>query len=154
MLRVPCISILLSLDLVWMLGNAQRGSGEGRRLAMAGSRADSPGAYFSTIILALAATASAQYAVSNGTSSADAAVSSAVAGASSIAVAPYPSSASGAVATAAPYPSAAGTVSVKPSGTGAVKPTGSSSAPFEGAGNQLTGSALGLIVAGGVALML
>lgn len=99
---------------------------------------------FSTVILALAATASAQYAVSNGTSSAVAAASSAVA--------PYPSSASSAAV--APYPSASGTVSVKPSGTGAVKPTSSSTAPFEGAGNQLTGSALGLIVAGGVALML
>ena len=92
---------------------------------------------FSTVILALAATASAQYAATNGTSSA---------------VAPYPSSASSAAV--APYPSASGTVSVKPSGTGAVKPTSSSTAPFEGAGNQLTGSALGLIVAGGVALML
>ncbi|KAF3041444.1 hypothetical protein E8E11_008215 [Didymella keratinophila] len=98
---------------------------------------------FSTVILALAATASAQYAVTNGTSSAAAASS---------AVAPYPSSASSAAV--APYPSASGTVSVKPSGTGAVKPTSSSTAPFEGAGNQLTGSALGLIVAGGVALML
>lgn len=95
---------------------------------------------FSTIVLALAATASAQYAVTNGTSSS--------------AVTPYPSSASTAASTVAPYPSASGTVSVKPSGTGSVKPTSSSTAPFEGAGNQLTGSALGLIVAGGVALML
>jgi hypothetical protein len=77
---------------------------------------------FSIILAALAATASAQYAV-NGTST------SAV----------------------APYPSASGTVSVKPSGTGAV-PT-KSSAPFEGAASQLTGSAMGLIVAGGVALV-
>ena len=62
---------------------------------------------------------------------------------------PYPT------ASSAPYPSASGTVSVvKPSGTGAVKPSGSSTAPFEGAAHQLTGSALGLIVAGGVALML
>ncbi|KAF3044750.1 hypothetical protein E8E12_010243 [Didymella heteroderae] len=100
---------------------------------------------FSTVILALAATASAQYAVTNGTSSAVAAASSAVA--------PYPSSASSAAAVP-PYPSASGTVSIRPSGTGAIKPTSSSTAPFEGAGNQLTGSALGLIVAGGVALML
>lgn len=79
---------------------------------------------FSIILAALAATAaSAQY--TNGTST------SAV----------------------APYPSASGTVSVKPSGTGSVMPTGST-APFEGAASQLTGSAMGLIVAGGVALML
>ncbi|KAF2624369.1 hypothetical protein BU25DRAFT_348240 [Macroventuria anomochaeta] len=78
-----------------------------------------------TITAALAAVASAQYTITNGTST------SAV----------------------APYPSASGTVSVKPSGTGSVKPT-SSTAPFEGAASQLTGSAMGLIVAGGIALML
>ena len=92
---------------------------------------------FSIVALALAATASAQYAVTNGTSSA---------------VAPYPSASSAAPSAVVPYPS--GTVSIKPSGTGAVKPTSTSTAPFEGAANQLTGSALGLIVAGGVALML
>lgn len=46
---------------------------------------------------------------------------------------------------AALYPSA--------SGTGAVKPTGST-VPFEGAASHLTGSAMGLVIAGGVALML
>lgn len=91
--------------------------------------------HFSLLALALAATASAQYGATNSTSS--------------LAVAPYPSSS----AAVAPYPSASGTVSVKPSGTGAVKPSGST-APFEGAASQLTGSAMGLIIAGGVALML
>ena len=52
---------------------------------------------------------------------------------------------------AALYPSASGTVSA--SGTGAVKPTGST-VPFEGAASHLTGSAMGLVIAGGVALML
>ena len=81
---------------------------------------------FSIVLAALAATASAQYAITNGTST----------------------------STVAPYPSASGTVSVKPSGTGAVpKPTGST-VPFEGAASQLTGSAMGLVIAGGVALML
>lgn len=47
------------------------------------------------------------------------------------------------------YPT--GTVSVKPSGTGAAKPT--SQLPFTGAAAMPTGSALGLIVAGGVALV-
>lgn len=80
---------------------------------------------FSIILAALAATASAQYAITNGTS------------------------------TAAPYPSASGTgVSVSASGTGTVpKPTGST-VPFTGGASQLTGSAMGLLVAGGVALML
>jgi hypothetical protein len=96
-----------------------------------------------TIAAALAASASAQYAATNGTSSTS---SSAVASAA----VPYPT------ASSAPFPSASGTGSaVKPSGTGAtVKPSSSSTAPFEGAAHQLTGSALGLIVAGGVALML
>ncbi|KAJ4308121.1 hypothetical protein N0V94_009488, partial [Neodidymelliopsis sp. IMI 364377] len=85
---------------------------------------------FSILLAAMAATAvSAQYAVTNGTSTS---------------------------AVAVPYPSASGTVSVQPSGTGAgsSKPTSSSTAPFEGAAAQLKGSAMGLIVAGGVALML
>ena len=96
-----------------------------------------------TITVALAASVSAQYAATNGTSATS---SSAVASAA----VPYPT------ASSVPFPSASGTGSaVKPSGTGAtVKPSSSSTAPFEGAAHQLTGSALGLIVAGGVALML
>lgn len=91
--------------------------------------------HFPTLALFLAATASAQYAITNGTSSA----------------ASTPASTSSAVA--APYPSASGTISIKPSGTGSVRPT-SSTAPFEGAASKMTGSTLGLIVVGGVALML
>ena len=48
-----------------------------------------------------------------------------------------------------------GTSSVYPtaSGTGAVRPTSTSQLPFTGAASVNTGSALGLIVAGGVALV-
>ncbi|KAF2133991.1 hypothetical protein P153DRAFT_381163 [Dothidotthia symphoricarpi CBS 119687] len=54
-----------------------------------------------------------------------------------------------------------GTSAYYPTGTGAVTATGTSTPvkptsalPFEGAADRMTGSALGLIIAGGVALML
>ncbi|KAF9692355.1 hypothetical protein EKO04_009729 [Ascochyta lentis] len=84
---------------------------------------------FTILIAALAATVSAQYAV-NGTST------------SSVAAVPYPSA------------SGTGAVSVSASGTGASTPKPTSTVPFTGGASQLTGSALGLVVAGGVALML
>jgi hypothetical protein len=47
--------------------------------------------------------------------------------------------------------SATATGAVKPSGTGSVRPT--SQAPFTGAATMAQGSAFGMIVAGGVALV-